>query len=88
MGRFWEFWNSLTQGARDNIIGGLAVAIVVTGITVFRKSISAAARRLFRGTPALELPQPPSTLPPSRQEVIIKVEPQSAPPAPKKDPEP
>jgi tetratricopeptide (TPR) repeat protein len=77
--RFWEFWNSLTQGARDNIIGGLAVAIIVTGITVFRKSISAAARRLFHRTPAPES-LPPQATPPTQHEVIVRVEPQSLPP--------
>ncbi|HJQ24186.1 MAG TPA: tetratricopeptide repeat protein, partial [Blastocatellia bacterium] len=87
MGGFGEFWNSLTQGARDNIIGGLAVAFVVAGVTVFRKSIGAGIRRLFRRTPAPELPQPPSASVPSRQEVVIKFEPPSA-PAHKEEPRP
>src|SRR5581483_3170776 len=47
--------------------------IVVTSLTVFRKAIGVGFRRLFHRTPA---PEPP---PPSRQEVVIKIEPPSAP---------
>src|SRR5687768_7555557 len=77
---FWtsvvDYWNSLREGTRDNIIGGLVVAVVLAFATVFRKSLltgakalSAGAKRIFNVAPA-----PQQLQPVTQHEVVIKVE--------------
>ena len=72
-----HYWQLFTQGARDQIVGGLFIigvtTVATTGAVIFRKSIGAAVRRLLlRG-------QTPEQVRPAPQELIIKVE-QSPPP--------
>ena len=66
---FWQYWNSLTQGVRDGIIGGLisGVAVIAVigvcrmlGISLLagaRSALRAMARRVLRGE-QLTAPQP------------------------------
>ncbi|MGI9107520.1 MAG: tetratricopeptide repeat protein [Pyrinomonadaceae bacterium] len=87
MDAFWQYWNSLTPGVRDGIIGGLISGVAATsvvgvckvlGISLFagtRRVLRAGARRILRGE------QPPApTLPPAPPPLVIKVE-SSQPPA-------
>jgi tetratricopeptide (TPR) repeat protein len=78
VGRLLEFWNSLSQEVRNGIIstiiGGVGLGIITLAFKLSGKSISAAFRRLFHRAPVPELLPPPSTLPPTQHEVIIKVE--------------
>lgn len=68
-----NYWNTLREGTRDNIIGGLLVAVVVTVGAIFRNTLRAGFKRIFRRAPE-------QTLSPARHEVVIKVEtPQTAP---------
>ncbi len=68
-----NYWYQLREGTRDNIIGGLVVAVLIGITAVFRKSILAVLRRLLGSNP------PQTQAPPSPQELTIKVE--SVPPA-------
>jgi tetratricopeptide (TPR) repeat protein len=71
--RFLAWWNSLTPGARDQVVGGLIVASVVA---VGSAAIGTARWLLRRLAPPA--PQPPQVTPP--QPITIQVQP--APPAP------
>ncbi|MDQ1612594.1 MAG: hypothetical protein QOG00_2525 [Pyrinomonadaceae bacterium] len=80
---FWQYWNSLTQGARDGILSGLVLVGVIgvfklMGVSLLagaRRVIRAAARRVLRG----EQPTDP-TPPPAPQSLVIKVESSQPPP--------
>jgi tetratricopeptide (TPR) repeat protein len=65
---FSHYWQLLTQGVRDNIVAGIILAVLGTGVSVtwlvFRKSIGAAWRRLLgRGSAAVEPKQVQSESP-------------------------
>lgn len=79
-----DLWHSLSQGARDNvvgtIVGGLALAVVTGSLIFFRKSIWAVIDRI-RPNPGATAQTPQSATKP--QELIIKVErPEPSAPAP------
>ena len=74
MDTFWHYWHLLSPGARDNLIGGVIAAGVLTTVGIFYKSIGAGLRRLLRGQ------TPDQSLKPAPQELIIKVEQSSPPP--------
>ncbi|MFL6257011.1 MAG: tetratricopeptide repeat protein [Pyrinomonadaceae bacterium] len=70
-----NYWNTLREGTRDNTIGGLLVAVVVTLVAIFRNALRAGVKRIFRRTPE-QLQSP------TRHEVVIKVETPQPTPAP------
>ncbi|MFL6332700.1 MAG: NB-ARC domain-containing protein [Pyrinomonadaceae bacterium] len=77
-----NYWNTLREGTRDNIIGGLLVAVVVALLAIFHNALRAGFKRIFRRAP--EQPQSPA-----RHEVVIKVEtPQPTPTSPQPQPSP
>lgn len=84
---FWSFlqdtWNSISQGARDNIvgtlIGGVGLAVLTGTVVTFRKSIGAVIHKVFPKS------QTPQQVAPAPQPVVIRVEhspPPTALPAP------
>jgi tetratricopeptide (TPR) repeat protein len=79
MTRFVEWWNSLSQGVRDTIVGGIAVAALVGVWKLSGKSI----RALFRHIANKTTPPPPQ--PP---QIIVNVPPAPVPPVPVPPPTP
>jgi tetratricopeptide (TPR) repeat protein len=76
---FWHYWHLLSQGARDNavggVVGGLFVAGILATVGIFRESIGAGFRRLFARAQTHE-----QKLPHDRHELVIKVEQPLSPP--------
>jgi tetratricopeptide (TPR) repeat protein len=70
MDTFWNFWNSLSQGVRDTIVGGIGLAAIGGVWKLSGKSIRALFRRISSKTP------PPPALP----QIIVNVPPAPAPP--------
>ena len=64
MDNFWNYWNSLSQGVRDTIFGGIALAAILGIWKIFGKSIYALFSRIFNKTPPA-LPQVIVNLPPA-----------------------
>ena len=58
------WWNALSIGTRDNIIGGLIVAAVVGMIALLRNSLLTLGRRLFGRKPQAELAEPVAVVAP------------------------
>jgi tetratricopeptide (TPR) repeat protein len=83
MDAFWQFWNNLTQGLRDNIVGGLISALAVIGVVgVFkmmgfslRTGVRSIAKLVLRGEHKAD---PTST--PTPHTLIVKLEPSQSPP--------
>ena len=89
MDAFWQYWNILTQGLRDNIVGGLISGLTIIGVVgVFKLmgvSLLAGARRVLRAAARLVLrgEQPAAPVPapaPATQSLLIKVESSQPPP--------
>lgn len=84
MDAFWQFWNSLTQGVRDNIVGGLISALTVIGVVGVCKmmgfSLLQGARGLAKKWVLRGEQTANPTPPPTPQTVVVKVESSYPPP--------
>jgi tetratricopeptide (TPR) repeat protein len=86
MDAFWQYWNSLTQGARDGIVGGLIVVGVIGAFKMMGVPLLAGvrsiARWILRGERAVE-----TSLPPAPQVVVIRepIQPVALPQTPSKE---
>jgi len=65
-----DYWRQLREGTRDNIIGGLVVALIIGVAVVFRDTLISAAKRLIAKNPPSVVPTPQQ----SPQQITVKLE--------------